>query len=188
MSESPETLGMLLDPEDKGVGKPAIAALDATPEVVAVRAALALVPSAARSDLTAGIAEAVGAVRQLKLGDILAGAWDQLRGYREAVEESRKSPADVVQKPIKEVEIASTLHPKVAVLVNGVAIPKADVEFTVALALEIEAGVLQFRGGRLTSVTLAKCTGKATLSCGKAVLWKGSTRELQLPTLSLPPG
>ena len=183
MPPEPGSLGWFLDPEDRGVDDAAIAALDATPALAAARAALAIVPAAGLTELARGVAEAVGAVKRLGLGDVLAEAWNQLRGYREVVEASREAPGDLVQLPLREVEITSTFHPKVGILVNGVPVPKAEVGLTVTLEFAIEAGVIHFRGGRMHEVTLAKCRGKGTLSCGKAVLLVRPTRELHLPPL-----
>ena len=182
------SLGGLLDPEDRGVDDAAIAALDATPALAAARAALAIVPAAGLTGLARGVAEAVGAVKRLRLGDVLAGAWKQVRGYREAVEASREAPGDLVQLPLREAEVTSTFHPRVGILVNDVRVPKADVELTVSLELAIEAGVLHFRGGRLDEVALVKCRGKGTLSCGKVVLLERPTGELQLHPLRIGAG
>jgi hypothetical protein len=188
MPPEPGSLGWFLDPEDKGVAAAAIAALDATPALAAARAALAIVPAAGLTELARGVAKAVSEVKRLGLGDVLAEAWNKLRGYRAVVEASREAPGDPVQLPLREVEITSTFHPKVGILVNGAPVPGAEVGLTVTLELAIEAGVLHFRGGRLDEVTLAKCRGKGTLSCGKVVLLERPTRELQVPTLRIGAG
>ena len=188
MPPEPGSLGGLLDPGDRGVDDAAIAALDATPALEAARAMLAIVPAAGLTGLARGVAGAVDAVKRLDLGEVLAEAWKQLRGYREAVAASREAPGDPVQLPLREVEITSTFHPKVGILVNEVRVPGADVELTVTLELTIEAGVLHFRGGRLDEVTLAKCRGKGVLHCGKVVLLEHPTRELRLPPLRIAAG
>ena len=188
MSDTIETLGQLLNPAGTGLGREQIRRLDAGKTMTAVRSALAVVPAGALADLSHGIAAVLTTVLDLRLADVLAGAWNtgrRLLQYRDA----EVYPAgDVVDLPLGSHDVTSTLHPRVAVLVNGVPIPGAELEFTIALAFTIEAAVLRIGGGRIIGAVCAQCRGSGTLSCGEAILLERETRDFSMPAIDFHPG
>ena len=183
MSDRVEVLGSLFDPEGKGLGAGAIAALDQSEAMLAIRAALTALPSGALADLAHSAAEALRTALALKIGDVLAKGWNT---GRKVLKHRNDTSADVVDVPVAEHTIRSTHQPRVAVLVNDVQV--GEIPFTVTLALTIESVVLRLRGGYLIGASPARCKGKGTLTCGKAVLLEVPSRTFSLPDVTFDPG
>jgi hypothetical protein len=183
MSDRVETLGHLFDPDGKGLRPEGIAALDGSEAMLAIRAALAALPSGALADLAHSAAEALRTALALKIGDVLAKGWNT---GRKVLKHRDSTSTDVVDVPVAEHTIRSTHEPRVAVLVNDVQV--GEIPFTVTLALTIESVVLRLRGGYLIGASPARCKGKGTLTCGKAVLLEVPSRTFSLPDLTFDPG
>lgn len=186
MIDTIERLGQLLDPGGAGLKPSQLKLLDTA--MTMAKAALALVPASGLADLAQGVAAALQPVLDLKLGDVLAGAWNtrrELRKYRD----TKQYPSDeVVEHPLGQDTVTSTLEPKVEILLNGQRVPGADVDFTVTLTVTIDSAVLRIRNARIIGATIAKCTGSGSLKCGEAGLLECSTREFTLPAVAFGAG
>lgn len=188
MSDTIETLGQLLDPAGNGLSRGDTERLDGSPAMVAVRGALGAVPGAALADLSHGVADVLKTVLDIQLGDVLAGVWKTGRKLVKYRDPTAYPPDHVVEVALGEHVAKTTLHPRVAIFVNDIPVPGAEIAFTVALALTIESAVLRVRAARIIGATVAKCRGKGTLSCGDIVLLECPTREFALPTISFGAG
>ncbi len=125
------------------------------------------------------IARALGQALQVDLQKVLVGGWNTYRSLLEYADPAKHPPEEIGQVALGRHVISSTHKPRVNVFLNGRKL--ADVEFEVALELEIESAILTVQNARVKEVSVGRCTGTGTLSCEGAALVQRHTREIDFP-------
>lgn len=107
---------------------------------------------AAMPDLTSK----VGELFNIQLPDLLVPSWKKAKELQEALEESKKSPDDVIVLNLAEHEITSTFHPYIEIRVAGLPLPK-KIEFTVQIVTGLKGINLKIQAGTIKEIQAGSC-------------------------------
>jgi hypothetical protein len=99
---------------------------------------------------------------------LMAQAWEQVAGVRDARERSIGPPATSQGWALLKHDIEARIQPRLVLSIRGV--DWCDLELEVELVLAIESAELEFVEGHLRAVKLGKAKGRATVSCNGAPL------------------
>jgi len=107
---------------------------------------------AAMPDLTSKVAE----LFNVELPDLFVSSWKKAKEVQEALEESRKSPEEVIVLDLAEHEIANEYHPYIEIRIAGMPLPK-KIEFKVQLVTALKGINLKIHGGTITEIQAGSC-------------------------------
>jgi hypothetical protein len=107
---------------------------------------------AAMPDLTSKIGE----LFNVELPDLLIVSWKKARQLQEALEESRRSPEQVIVLDLAEHVITNEYHPYIEIRIAGVPSPK-KIEFTVELLTRLKGIILRIQAGTITEIQAGSC-------------------------------
>ena len=107
---------------------------------------------AAMPDLTSKVAE----LFNVELPDLLVSSWKKARELQEALEESRKSPEEVIVLDLAEHEITNEYHPNIEIRIAGVPLPK-KIEFKVQIVTALKGINLKIQAGTITEIQAGSC-------------------------------
>ena len=107
---------------------------------------------AAMPDLTSKVAE----LFNVELPDLLVSSWKKARELQEALEESRKSPEEVIVLDLAEHEITNEYHPYIEIRIAGLPLPK-KIEFKVQLVTALKGINLKIQAGTITEIQAGSC-------------------------------
>jgi len=110
---------------------------------------------AAMPDLASKIAE----LFNVELPDLLVSSWEKARELQEALEESRKSPDEVIVVDLAEHEITNEYHPYVEIRIAGMSLPKR-IEFKVQIVKALKGINLKIQAGKITEIQAGSCDFK----------------------------
>jgi hypothetical protein len=71
-----------------------------------------------------GLSSKVAELFNVELPDLLVSSWKKARELQEALEESRKSPEEVIVLDLAEHEITNEYHPYIEIRIAGLPLPK----------------------------------------------------------------
>ena len=97
------------------------------------------------------VASKVGELFDVELPDLLVLSWKKARQLQEALEESRKSPEQVIVLDLAEHVITNEYHPYIEMRIAGVPSPK-KIEFTVDLLTRLKGIILKIQAGTITEI------------------------------------
>jgi len=103
-------------------------------------------------DLTSKVAE----LFNVELPDLLVSSWKKAREIQEALEESRKSPEEVIVLDLAEHEITNEYHPNIEIRIAGVPLPK-KIEFRVQIVTALKGINLKIQAGSITEIQAGSC-------------------------------
>ena len=98
----------------------------------------------------------VGELFNVELPDLLVLSWKKARQLQEALEESRRSPEQVIVLDLAEHEITNEYHPYIEIRIAGVPAPK-KIEFTVELLTRLKGIILRIQAGTITEIEAGSC-------------------------------
>src|SRR6266436_6387242 len=107
---------------------------------------------AAMPDLASKIAE----LFNVELPDLLVSSWEKARELQEALEESRKSPEEVIVLDLAEHEITNEYHPNIEIRIAGMPLPK-KIEFQVQIVTRLKGINLKIQAGNITEIQAGSC-------------------------------
>jgi len=107
---------------------------------------------AAMPDLTSKVAE----LFNVELPDLLVSSWKKAGELREALEESRKSPEEVIVLDLAEHEITNEYHPNIEIRIAGLPLPK-KIEFKVQIVTALKGINLKIQAGTITEIQAGRC-------------------------------
>ena len=107
---------------------------------------------AAMPDLTSKIAE----LFNVELPDLLVSSWKKAIELQEALEESRKSPEDVIVLDLAEHEISNEYHPYLEIRIAGMPLPK-KIQFKVQIVTTLKGINLKIQAGAITEIQAGSC-------------------------------
>jgi hypothetical protein len=136
-------------------------------------------PEIAWSTAADTVADAILAALDVKLTDILAGAWSTLRELQDYADPARHPAEETALVPLARHKLRSTHHPSIEVMLGEDVIAK--LEFTVALTLSLEGIVLKVRGGRIREIASGSYAGTGSLKLADAVLVERQTPSYIIP-------
>ena len=107
---------------------------------------------AAMPDLTSKIGE----LFNVELPDLLVSSWKKAKEVQEALEESRKSPDEVIVLNLAEHEITNEYHPYIEIRIAGMPLPK-KIEFKVQIVTGLKGINLKIQAGNITEIQAGSC-------------------------------
>lgn len=107
---------------------------------------------AAMPDLTSKVAE----LFNVELPDLFVSSWKKARELQEALEESRKSPEEVIVLELAEHEITNEYHPYIEIRIAGLPLPK-KIEFKVQIMTALKGINLKIQAGTITEIQAGSC-------------------------------
>ena len=98
----------------------------------------------------------VGELFNIELPDLLVLSWKKAAQLQEALEESRRSPEQVIVLDLAEHVITNKYHPYIEIRIAGVPSPK-KIEFTVELQTRLKGIILRIQAGSITEIQAGSC-------------------------------
>lgn len=102
------------------------------------------------------VASKIGELFNVELPDLLVSSWKKAKELQEALEESRKSPEEVIILELAEHEITNEYHPFIEVRIAGISLPK-KIEFKVQIVTALKGINLKIQGGTITEIQAGSC-------------------------------
>ncbi|AGA90376.1 hypothetical protein Thimo_1596 [Thioflavicoccus mobilis 8321] len=99
---------------------------------------------------------------QIPATEILAAAWEKHALLREAADEAKHPPGEILVVPMHKRAFTVTHHPRVELFFEGVKLD--ELEFDLDLELLFETLEVIVQGGRAIEARPGRCQGKATLA------------------------
>ena len=107
---------------------------------------------AAMPDLASKITE----LFDIELPGLLVPAWEKAKELQEALEESKKSPDEVIVLNLAEHEVNNEYHPYIEIRIAGMPLPK-KIEFKVEIATTLKGINLKIQAGTITEIQAGSC-------------------------------
>jgi hypothetical protein len=98
----------------------------------------------------------IGELFNVELPDLLVVSWKKATELQEALEESRKSPEQVIVLDLAEHVITNEYHPYIEIRIAGVPSPKR-IEFTVQIPARLKGINLKIQNGTITEIQAGSC-------------------------------
>ena len=98
----------------------------------------------------------VGELFNVELPDLLVLSWKKARQLQEALEESRRSPEQVIVLDLAEHAITNEYHPYIEIRIAGMPLPK-KIEFQVQIVTRLKGINLKIQAGNITEIQAGSC-------------------------------
>jgi hypothetical protein len=102
------------------------------------------------------LASKIGELFNVELPDLLVSSWKKAGELREALEESKKSPEEVIVLDLAEHEITNEYHPYIEIRIAGMPLPK-KIEFKVEIATALKGINLKVQAGTIREIQAGSC-------------------------------
>ena len=102
------------------------------------------------------LASKIGELFNVELPDLMVSSWKKARELQEALEESRKSPEEVIVLDLAEHEITNEYHPSIEIRIAGLPLPK-KIEFKVQIVTALKGINLKIQAGTITEIQAGSC-------------------------------
>jgi hypothetical protein len=107
---------------------------------------------AAMPDLASKVSE----LFNVELPDLFVLSWKKARELQEALEESRKSPEEIIVLELSEHSITNEYHPYIEIRIAGLPLPK-KIEFKVQIGTTLKGINLKIQAGTITEIQAGSC-------------------------------
>lgn len=101
------------------------------------------------------LASKIGELFNVELPDLLVSSWKKAGEIQEALEESSKSPKEIIVLDLAEHAIANEYHPYVEIRIAGFQLPK--IEFKVQIVTTLKGIILKIQAGNITEIQAGSC-------------------------------
>jgi hypothetical protein len=102
------------------------------------------------------LASKIGELFNVELPDLFVSSWKKAKELQEALEESRKSPEEVIVLELAEHEITNEYNPYIEIRIAGMPLPK-KIEFKVQIATTLKGINLKIQAGTITEIQAGSC-------------------------------
>src|SRR6478672_5508588 len=130
---------------------------------------------AAMPDLTAKVTE----LFNIELPDLLVSSWKKAKELQETLEESRKSPEEVIVLNLAEHEITNEYHPYIEIRIAGIPLPK-KIEFKVEIATTLKGINLKIQAGTIKEIQAGSCDFEGKVKYQDLTLAKKNVGPIEL--------
>ena len=120
-----------------------------------------------------------GELLDIRLTDILAGAWCKYRSLRKYADRQHYPPEESVVVPLVEHDIQSDHSPFIEVVINDT--PVLKLTFSVDLALHVDSAVVRIQDARIREIRPGSVNVKGSIAYGPAVIVERKSSTLTLP-------
>jgi hypothetical protein len=125
------------------------------------------------------VAQHVGKLLDIRLGDVLVGAWNKARAIRQSLDKSNKAPGKEILLELAEHTITSKHEPYLTLLRNGAQV--ASLKFSVNLELTLQGAMMRILNGEIKEIQVGQIRGKGTIKSGRVVLLEKELGPLEVP-------
>lgn len=176
------------DLDNAQVRKDGLAALGGTAALYGVKTLLTAAPLLLQKYSGESLADALKSALDIRVLDIMAAAWNTRRELRQYLDRAKYAPDQIVDHALAKHEIRASHQPRLQIMLDNSPLGP-ELEFDVALTLNVEAAVLRIQDARIMFVRLGRVSGTGTIKCEGAVLFSRPTKAVTLPlTLSFGAG
>lgn len=120
-----------------------------------------------------------GELLDIRITDILTGAWCKYRSLRKYADPQQYPPEESVVVPLADHDIESDHSPSIEVVINDT--PVLKLTFAVDLALHVESAVLRIRDARIREIRPGAVNVHGTIAYGPAVIAERKSSTVTLP-------
>ena len=120
-----------------------------------------------------------GELLDVRLADIMAGAWCKYRSLLQYADPRQHPPDESVVVPLAEHDIDSRHAPAVEILMNNT--PVLKLTFAVDLTLTVKGAVLRIQNARIREIHPGNVSAKGKVAFGSAVIAERKSGTLALP-------
>jgi hypothetical protein len=101
------------------------------------------------------LASKIGELFNVELPELWVLSWKKAGEIQEALEESRKSPEEVIVLDLAEHEITNEYHPYIEIRIAGM--PSKKIEFKVQIVTTLKGINLKIQAGTITEIQAGSC-------------------------------
>jgi hypothetical protein len=182
------TLTTFFDLDSAQVRKDGLAAFEGTAAFAGIKTLLTAAPALLQKHAADSVADALKAALDMRIVDILATAWNTRRELRQYLDRTKYPAGEIIDHALGKHEVRATHKPRLQIMLDNSPLGP-EIEFDVAVALNLEAAVLRVQDGRIMFARLGKVFGTGTIKCEGATLFSRPTKAVVLPlTLSFGAG
>jgi hypothetical protein len=116
----------------------------------------------------------------VELPDLFVSSWKKVGELKEALEESRKSPEEVIVLDLTEHEITNEYHPYIEIRIAGMPLPK-KIEFKVQIAATLKGINLKIQAGSIKEILTGSCDFEGKVKYGDLTIAEKKVGPLELP-------
>jgi hypothetical protein len=131
---------------------------------------------AAMPDLASKIVE----LFDVELPDLFVSSWKKVGELKEVLEESRKSPEEVIVLDLTEHEITNEYHPYIEIRIAGMPLPK-KIEFKVQIATALKGINLKIQAGKITEIQAGSCDFEGIVKYEDLTIAEKKVGPIELP-------
>ena len=135
---------------------------------------------AAMPDLASKIVE----LFNVELPYLFVSSWKKAKELQEPLEESRKSPEEVIVLDLAEHKITNEYHPYVEIRIAGMPLPK-KIEFKVQIATTLKGISLKIQAGTITEIQAGSCNFEGTVKYQDLTIAKNKVGPIELLRVSI---
>src|SRR5260370_21795990 len=125
------------------------------------------------------LASKIGELFNVELPALLVPSWKKARELQEALEESRKSPEEVIVLDLAEHEITNEYHPYIEIRIAGMPLPK-KIEFKVQIVTALKGINLKIQAGTITEIQASSCDFEGKIKYEELTIAKKKVGPIQL--------
>jgi hypothetical protein len=129
---------------------------------------------------TPDLAQKVGDMLDIRISDVLVGAWKKIAEVKKYADPLKYPPDEVYEVELFEHEVSSEHKPRIEIRMDNPPVRK-DLEFTVTVSLTLKAFKLRIKGGRVLKILAGTCQGKGSIAFLGQDLLKKSLEPVELP-------
>ena len=137
---------------------------------------------AAMPDLASKITE----LFNVELPDLFVSSWKKVGELQEALEESRKSPDEVIVLELAEHEITNEYHPYIEIRIAGMPLPK-KIEFKVQIVTALKGINLKIQAGTITEIQAGTCDFEGKIKYEDLTIAEKKLGPIELLSVSIIP-
>jgi hypothetical protein len=120
-----------------------------------------------------------GELLDIRLADIMAGAWCKYRSLLRYADARQHPPDESVVVPLGEHDIDSRHSPAVEILMNNT--PVLKLTFAVDLTLTVKGALLRIQNARIREIRPGDVSARGKIAFGPAVIAERKSRTVTLP-------
>lgn len=125
------------------------------------------------------LAQKVCELLDIKIPNILVGAWKKAKELQAVLEKTRSTPDEVVYLELAEHSINSEHKPSIDVRIKGMTVKR--IELPVQLAFKLRGFVLKIQNGGIKEMQTGHCEVKGTIKYGTLTIAEKKLEAIRLP-------
>ncbi len=124
-------------------------------------------------------AESAKRLLDIKIEDILAGAWKKHREIKRYADRKKYPPEETILCPLSRHHVKSVHHPALEIFIDDESVGK--IIFDLVLGFDLEGITLKIRDARIMEILAGKCSGSGSLKYGDVVFLEKKSDKIPIP-------